>query len=433
MSKSLKLREKSLKVIPGGNSLLSKRSEMFSPSKWPGYFSCAKGIVVEDLDEIKYKDFSHFSVGTCTLGYSNELINKPVKDIIDKGTMSTLNCPEEVLLAEKLISMHHWAGKVRFARTGGEANSVAIRVARAATGKDKILINGYHGWHDWYLSVNLSKGNNLDGHLLPGLMPSGVPKGLKGTVETFEVGDLIKIKKELETGEYAALKMEVMRSQRPTKEYLQNIRKLCNDNNTLLIFDECTSGFREAFGGMHMNYEVFPDLCILGKTIANGFPLTCVLGTTRVMDKSLSSFISSTFWTERIGFVAALSTLKVMEETESWKVISNLGNYYKEVLTELFKDLELDFEWTGMPSLIGYSFSNCDWSAIKTKITEELLDHGYLHGCLFYPSIAHSKNDINDFRDVLSLVLKKLKTLEFKNIEIEMVNKKAHNTFKRLN
>ena len=427
------MRERSLKVIPGGNSLLSKRSEMFSPSKWPGFFSYAKGIVVEDLDENKYKDFSHFSVGTCTLGYSNELINNPVKDIIDKGTMSTLNCPEEVLLAEKLISMHHWAGKVRFARTGGEANSVAIRVARAATGKDKILINGYHGWHDWYLSVNLSKGNNLDGHLLPGLMPSGVPKGLKGTVETFEVGDLIKIKKELETGEYAALKMEVMRSQRPTKEYLQNIRKLCDDNNTLLIFDECTSGFREAFGGMHMNYEVFPDLCILGKTIANGFPLTCVLGTTRVMDKSLSSFISSTFWTERIGFVAALSTLKVMEETESWKVISNLGTYYKEVLTELFKDLELDFEWTGMPSLIGYSFSNCDWSSIKTKITEELLDHGYLHGCLFYPSIAHSKNDINDFRDVLSSVLKKLKTLEFKNIEIEMVNKKAHNTFKRLN
>ena len=202
------MRERSLKAIPGGNSLLSKRSEMFSPSKWPGFFSNAKGIIVEDLDENKYIDFSHFSVGTCTLGYSNELINKPVKDIIDKGTMSTLNCPEEVLLAEKLISMHHWAGKVRFARTGGEANSVAIRVARAATGKDKILINGYHGWHDWYLSVNLSNGNNLDGHLLPGLMPSGVPKGLKDTVETFEVGDLIKIKKELETGEYAAMKRE---------------------------------------------------------------------------------------------------------------------------------------------------------------------------------------------------------------------------------
>ena len=317
MSNSLKMRDRALNVIPGGNSLLSKRSEMFSPSKWPGYFSSSNGIIVKDLDDKKYKDFSHFSVGTCSLGYSNIQINNAVKKIIDLGTMSTLNCPEEVILAEKLISMHSWAGKVRFARTGGEANSVAIRVARAATGKDKILINGYHGWHDWYLSVNLSNGNNLDGHLLPGLLPSGVPKSLINTVETFTVGDLDKIKTELESGEYAAVKMEVMRNERPTKEYLQEIRSLCDKYNTLLIFDECTSGFREAFGGMHLNYGVFPDMCMLGKAIANGFPLTCVLGTNNVMNKSLSSFISSTFWTERIGFTAALATLEIMEKQET--------------------------------------------------------------------------------------------------------------------
>lgn len=433
MSNSLKMRDRALNVIPGGNSLLSKRSEMFSPSKWPGYFSSSNGIIVKDLDDKKYKDFSHFSVGTCSLGYSNIQINNAVKKIIDLGTMSTLNCPEEVILAEKLISMHSWAGKVRFARTGGEANAVAIRVARAATGKDKILINGYHGWHDWYLSVNLSNGNNLDGHLLPGLLPSGVPKSLVNTVETFTVGDLDKIRTELESGEYAAVKMEVMRNERPTKKYLQEIRSLCDKYNTLLIFDECTSGFREAFGGMHLNYGVFPDMCMLGKTIANGFPLTCVLGTSDVMNKSLSSFISSTFWTERIGFTAALATLDVMEKQESWKRITKLGEYYKDILSVVFEELDIDYEWSGMPALIGYSFKNCDWQSVKTKITEELLEDGYLHGCLFYPSIAHTENDIVEFKNSLKSVLIKIKILGFKQIEIEMKNKKAHNTFKRLN
>lgn len=433
MSDSLKMRDRALNIIPGGNSLLSKRSEMFSPSKWPGYFSSSNGIIVKDLDNKKYKDFSHFSVGTCTLGYSNPKVNDAVKKIIDLGTMSTLNCPEEVILAEKLVSMHSWAGKVRFARTGGEANAVAIRVARAATGKDKVLINGYHGWHDWYLSVNLTSENNLDGYLLPGLVPAGVPKGLANTVDTFPVGDLDKIRNELESGEYAAIKMEVMRNVRPSKKYLQEIRSLCDKHNTLLIFDECTSGFREAFGGMHLNYGIFPDMCMLGKAIANGFPLTCVLGTHDVMNKSSSSFISSTFWTERIGFTAALATLDIMEKQQTWKRITKLGEYYKDILSDVFEELDIEYEWSGMPALIGYSFKNCDWQSIKTKITEELLDEGYLHGCLFYPSTAHTENDIEEFKNSLKSVLSKIKITGFNQIEIEMKNKKAHNTFKRLN
>ena len=169
------------------------------------------------------------------------------------------------------------------------------------------------------------------------------------------------------------------------------------------------------------------------KAIANGFPLTCVLGTSDVMNKSLSSFISSTFWTERIGFTAALATLDVMEKQESWKRITKLGEYYKDILSLVFEELDIDYEWSGMPALIGYSFKNCDWQSVKTKITEELLDDGYLHGCLFYPSIAHTENDIVEFKNSLKSVLIKIKILGFKQIEIEMKNKKAHNTFKRLN
>lgn len=430
---SQSMRARALKVIPNGNSLLSKRSEMFSPEKWPGYFKIAKGIEVIDLDDNSYKDFSHFSVGTCTLGYNNFEVNSAVINSINQGTMSTLNCPEEVLLAEKLVEMHPWSSMARFARTGGEANMMAIRIARSYTKKDKILINGYHGWHDWYLSLNLNGEMGLDHNLLPGLSPVGVPKQLKNSVDFFETGDLAKIKKELSTGDYAALKMEVMRNHRPTEEYLKEIREICDINKVLLIFDECTSGFREAFGGMHLNYSVSPDICVLGKTIGNGFPLTCVLGSEEIMKESASTFMSSTFWTERIGFVASLKTLEIMEKEKSWSRITELGEFYKKSLNKVFEELELNYEWSGMPALIGYQIKGCSWPSLKTFIVEEFLEKGYLHGALFYPSIKHTEESITEFSLHFKEILIKAINKGFKSIEKDYRGIEAHNTFKRLN
>ena len=223
MKENIKFQEKAEQLIPGGNSLLSKRRQMFSPGMWPSFFSSTAGLIVKDLEGNTYKDFSHYSVGTCTLGYNNKEINDVVKDCIDKGVMSTLNCPEEVLLAEKLISMHPWAEMCRFARTGGEANALAVRIARAATKKDKIIIHGYHGWHDWYLSSNLGDNEALDGHLLPGLAPLGVPKVLRGTTIPMDVFDTEALVEELKRGDIAAVKMEVMRSRRPTREEIFRI------------------------------------------------------------------------------------------------------------------------------------------------------------------------------------------------------------------
>ena len=138
-------------------------------------FSKSEGVNVFDLDNNKFIDMSVMGVGTNILGYSHPEINKAVLKVVNKGNMSTLNCPEEVYLAEKLIELHPWAEKVRFARTGGEANAIAIRIARAATGRDTVAICGYHGWHDWYLATNLSNISGLDEHLLQGLDPNGVP------------------------------------------------------------------------------------------------------------------------------------------------------------------------------------------------------------------------------------------------------------------
>ena len=174
-----KLWKRAKQIIPGGNMLLSKRAEMFLPNQWPAYFSKAKGCKVWDLDGNEYIDMSIMGIGTNTLGYGHPEVDEAVLRIVNAGNMSTLNCPEEVYLAEKLIELHPWADMARFARSGGEANAIAIRIARAASGKDKVAICGYHGWHDWYLSANLGDDTNLDGHLLPGLEPKGVPLNLK--------------------------------------------------------------------------------------------------------------------------------------------------------------------------------------------------------------------------------------------------------------
>src|SRR5690606_13671436 len=247
MGNGQKLYRRAKKIIPGGTMLLSKRPEMFLPDQWPAYFSRSKGCTVWDLDNNSYVDMSIMGIGTNTLGYGHPEVDEAVLKIVRDGNMSTLNCPEEVYLAEKLVELHPWADMVRLARSGGEINSIAIRIARAATGRDKIAICGYHGWHDWYLSTNLKDDQNLDGHLLPGLEPLGVPKGLTGTTLPFNYNKIEELEQIVagNPGQIAAIKMEVSRNSGPEDGFLDKVRKIASENNIVLIFDECTSGFRE--------------------------------------------------------------------------------------------------------------------------------------------------------------------------------------------
>ena len=278
MSKGQNLWTEAKEIIPSGNMLLSKNPDLFLPKLWPSYYKKSKGIEIEDLDGNTFKDFSLMSVGACSLGYGNEEVDEAVKEVVSKGVMSSLNCPEEVELAKRLISINDWASQVRFARTGGEANAISIRIARAFTGKDKIAFCGYHGWHDWYLSANIANESNLNNHLLPGLNAAGVPSGLKGSTLPFEYNNIEQFKKLVEKNELAAVKMEVVRSVQPKEEFLQIIREICTNKGIVLIFDECTSGFRETFGGIHSKYNVEPDLCMFGKALGNGYAITAVVG-----------------------------------------------------------------------------------------------------------------------------------------------------------
>ncbi len=434
LSSGQKLWSRAKRVIPGGNMLLSKRPEMFLPRKWPTYYSRAKNCHVWDLDDVKYTDLSFMGVGTNILGYAVDEIDMSVKDSIDKSNMSTLNCPEEVLLAEKLVDLHPWAEMVRFARTGGEANAIAIRIARAATGLDDIAICGYHGWHDWYLSTNLNSSESLDEHLLPGLPIAGVPKNLKDTVHPFSYNNLEEFKSIVEKYQLAAVKMEVERSTCPDENFLSSIRRICNDNNIILIFDECTSGFRETFGGLHKKYKIDPDIAIFGKALGNGYAISSVIGRSSIMEYAQRTFISSTFWTERIGPTAALKTLEIMEREKSWQYITKQGKKLREGFNLLAENHGLKILNNGIAALCGYTFKSIYSLKYKTFITQEMLKKGFLATNSCYLSISHSDKIIGDYLSELDPIFKKISQCE-DGLPIDSLLETSccHKGFERLN
>ena len=423
------------KVIPGGNMLLSKRSEMFLPNNWPSYYSKSKGCTIWDLDGNKFLDLSIMGIGTNILGYCKEEIDSAVKDVILKGNLTTLNCPEEVLLAEKLVEIHPWADMVRFARSGGEANSIAIRIARAATGRDHVAICGYHGWHDWYLATNLQNDSGLEEHLLPGLEPNGVPKVLANTTHPFSFNDIEQLKRIVDKYDLAAIKLEVQRNEEPKKGFIEEIRKICTQKGIVLIFDECTSGFREEFGGIHKKFNFEPDMAMFGKSMGNGYAITAVVGKDSVMQAAQSTFISSTFWTERIGPTAALKTLEIMEREKSWETITNIGKIIKEKWQLIADSSDLKISHAGIPALASFRFESENNMAYKTLLTQEMLKRGFLADNRIYVSTQHNDKILDDYFSNLSEVFKLIKSCEEDKLNINdlLLGPVCHSGFKRLN
>jgi glutamate-1-semialdehyde 2,1-aminomutase len=435
MGKGQDLYNKAKQIIPGGTMLLSKRPEMFLPDQWPSYFAEAKGCTVIDLDGNKYTDMSIMGIGTNTLGYGHDEVDTAVLNTVRKGNMSTLNCPEEVYLAEKLIEMNPWADMVRFARSGGEANAIAIRIARAASGRDEVAICGYHGWHDWYLSTNHNDGDGLSGHLLPGLDPAGVPKNLKNTVHPFHYNNYEELEQIVSNHPIGVIKMEVVRNFGPEDNFLQKVRDLATAKNIVLVFDECTSGFRETYGGIFQKYGVEPDMTMFGKTIGNGYALTAVVGKRSVMEAAQKTFISSTFWTERIGPTAALKTLEVMHRIKSWDLITENGKKMQRGWQKIADENQIQIQISGIPSLSTYAIEHPEALKFKTLITQEMLKKGFLASTNFYASIAQQEEHFSAYFSALNdvyRVIRKCMDLDL-NIDTLLEGPVCHSGFKRLN
>ncbi len=413
--------------------LLSKRAEMFLPEQWPAYFSRAEGCTVWDLDGRALTDMV-FSVGQSTLGYAQPEVDGAVRQCVASGNMSTLNCAEEVFLAERLVELHPWADMARFARTGGEANAIAVRIARAASGKDKVAICGYHGWHDWYLAANLGDDESLAGHLLPGLEPNGVPRNLRGSVLPFEYNDYDGLLALLAAHDVGVIAMEVTRNNAPQNDFLSRVRQLATDRGIVLLFDECTSGFRQTFGGLHKLYGVEPDMAMFGKALGNGYGITAVIGRREIMDAAQSTFISSTFWSDRIGSAAALKTLEVMERTKSWDVITQIGTDITARWRDMAAAHGLTIRTSGLPALTSFSFPGSRALAYKTLITQEMLDRGFLASTIVYASVVHTPDVLDRYFDALDEVFGMIAECEQGSDVMSMLRSPVcHDGFRRLN
>ena len=428
-----KLWKEAKKIIPGGNMFLSKKPDNYLPGIWPSYFKSAKGCKVKDLNNKTYIDMT-MGIGTNILGYSNKAVNEAVSKVIKNSNMSTLNPPEEVMLAKKMLKIHKWAGGVKFARTGGEANALSLRIARAFIKKNKVAVCGYHGWHDWYLSANLNKKNNLNNHLLPGLKTAGIPKQLKNTVFPFQYGNFKEFIKILKNHNIGIVKMEVSRNIKTDVNFLKKIKSICSKKKIILIFDECTSGFRENFGGLHKKYNIIPDIAIFGKCLGNGFAITAVIGKKKIMKSAENSFISSTFWSERLGYAAALETIKQMEKLKSWKLISNMGEYFRREIKKIALKNNIEIKLSGLKAIPSFSIIGDKKNIYKTYITQEMLKKGFLINNSVYLCISHNKKILKNFFKNLDTIFKNIRKAQKEKKTYNLLNGKvSSNGFKRLN
>jgi glutamate-1-semialdehyde 2,1-aminomutase len=386
--------------IPGGTHLLSKRPEMFLPDRWPSYYASAKGVEVTDLDGNRYTDFTIMGMGACVLGYADPDVDAAVHRTIDNGVASTLNAPEEVELADLLCELHPWAEKVRYARGGGEILSVAIRVARAFTKRDKVAFSGYHGWTDWYLSANLGESNALDGHLLPGLDPAGVPRALRETALPFHYNKIDELEQLVDKnkGQIAAIIMEPGRDEPPQPGYLEAVRDIATQIGAVLIFDEVTSGFRMTTGGIHLMLgSVRPDMATFAKGLSNGYAMSALIGRGDVMDAVQSSFISSTNWTERIGPTAAIATIKKFRRDNVPAHLIGVGTAVVEGWHKAAAAAGLQVQTSKIQTICHFRFVHPDEHAMVSLFSQLMLERGFLASSNFRPSFAHQPEHIERY------------------------------------
>ena len=393
--------------IPGGVQLLSKSPEQFAPRQWPAYAAEAKGCEVWDLDGKHYYDMTTNGIGACLLGFNDPDVTKAVVDRVQRGSMCTLNYAEEVKLADRLCEIHPWAENVRFARTGGETCAIAVRIARATTGRDIVALCGYHGWSDWYLAANLGEASSLDGQLLPGLKPAGVPRGLKGSVYTFQYGDREAFDALLRDygDRLACVIMEPLRGKYPeeTEHFTEYVRDGIHRVGGLLIFDEITIGWRMNFGGVHKLLGVNPDMATFAKALGNGHPIGAVIGTKEAMEGAHNSFISSTYWTEGVGPTAALATIDKMEKTKVWEHADRIGNLVKKDWAEAAARHNVDIHISGVACMAHFDFTDCKLE-LKTLYTALMLKEGFLGNNALYATLAHNDEVMALHREAIDKV-----------------------------
>jgi len=398
--KSEELLKKALKLIPLGSQTFSKSITQLPFGVSPYFVERAKGAYFWDIDNNKYLDFSN-ALASVTLGYCDPDVDSAVKKQMEYGVTFSLPHTLEVDVAKMLIDAIPCAEQVRFAKNGTDATSGAVRVARAFTGKERVAVCGYHGWQDWYIG---STTKNL-----------GVPKCVQNLTHTFKYNNIDSLTNILEEypKEFAAIIMEPMSGEYPKDNFLEKVKELAHNSGALLIFDETVTGFRVSNGGAQELFGVIPDLATFGKGLANGYPLSAVVGREKYMSVMKDIFFSGTFGGETLSLAAAKAVLEKIKKEKVLEHLNKLGMYLHKELDQLLIKLDVEsfVSYTGHPSWSFLIFKDQDnatsWE-LKTFFMQEMFRRGIFTIGAQTLSYAHTKEDMNKllhaYKEVFSIM-----------------------------
>jgi glutamate-1-semialdehyde aminotransferase len=387
-------------LSPAATQTLAKGPGQYVRGVAPVYADRGKGGRLWDIDGNEYVDWQ-MGIGPLVLGYCNEAVDDAVREQLARGITFSLVHPLEVEVAEMVRDLVPNAEMVRFSKTGCDVTTAAVRLARAATGRSKVLCCGYHGWHDWYVATT-------DRH-------AGIPEVTRDLTFTFSYNDLASLERSLDE-DVACVILEPVVFEEPRADFLSEVRRLCHANGSLLVFDEMWTGFRIALGGAQERYDVAADIACFSKAIANGMPLSALTGrrdVMRLLERDV--FFFTTFGGEALSLAAAKATMTELRARDVPRQLEKQGTKLRDGVRAIARDLGMDYvSCVGLPARTMVAFAAAGEAAganpleMKSLAQQELLRCGILWGGFHNVALAHSDADVEhtlaSWRQVLPIV-----------------------------
>ena len=421
--KSEELLERELKVSPLAAQTYSKSYRYFSKGYAPSYMDHGDGCRMYDVDGNEFIDFM-CALGPITVGYNNPEVNKAVIEQVNKFASGSMQSELEVLLAEKLCEIIPCAEMVRFVKNGGDATTAAVRLARAYTGREIVLMSGYHGMQDW--SIGASENNK------------GVPKAVCELTINFTYNDLADLEKKLKENEVAAVILEPIQSNGPKDGYLEGVKELVHKYGAILIFDEVVSGFHYALGGAQEVFGVSPDLVAFGKGMGNGYPISAVAGKRELLEQiEQGVFISTTFGGDSISMAASLATLKILARPGYYDHINKIGTIIRDGIQERIDKHDLNdvLSVSGMPAHCGVAFEghgSLNYLDIQSIYSQTMLQNGIYVFAIYFLNMHHTEKEAQAYLDATDKAFAQIrKAIDQDSLDGILLGGKVNPVFKR--
>jgi glutamate-1-semialdehyde aminotransferase len=397
ISESEALWRRAATLIPAGTQTLAKGPSQYVDGVAPKYLARGKGARVWDVDDNEFIDLT-MAVGPVVLGYGHPSVDRAIVEQLERGITFSLMHPLEVEVAELVRRVVPGADSVRFSKTGCDVTSAAVRLARAYTGRNKVLCCGYHGWHDWYIGSSPRK--------------AGVPTATRALTEVFPYNDLFSLMEALDE-QVACVILEPMIFERPDTDYLRVLKRACEVAGALLVFDEMWTGFRVALGGAQQRFDVVADLACFSKAVANGMPLSMLTGRADVMRLLEEDvFFFTTFGGEALSLAAAKATIEDLRDLEVPARLEVTGQRLQQGYNELAAKKGLATKASGLPcrTLVSFDASAGDPLLQKSLVQQELIRHGVLWTGFHNLCLAHGDAEIDHVLAAYDLALDALST-----------------------